>query len=151
MATAFISGQRSKDPVTQVGACIVNSDKRIVGMGYNGMPNNCSDDAFPWGKGETTDTNKKLFVCHAELNAIVNKIQADIRGCEIYVTRFPCNECTKLIVQSGLKKVTYYSDKGFIEPVEQASKRMLEANNVELKKYEPSGVCLKIGPEEFKL
>lgn len=108
MALAFLSAQRSKDPKTKVGACIVNKDKRIVGMGYNGMPNNCKDEDFPWGKGQTADDNKHLYVCHAELNAVVNKIQADIRGCQMYVTLFPCNECAKIIIQSGIEEVIYY-------------------------------------------
>ncbi|XP_076071795.1 deoxycytidylate deaminase-like [Mytilus galloprovincialis] len=108
MALAFLSAQRSKDPKTKVGACIVNKDQRIVGMGYNGMPNNCKDEDFPWGKGQTAEDNKHLYVCHAELNAVVNKIQADIRGCRMYVTLFPCNECAKIIIQSGIKKVIYY-------------------------------------------
>ncbi|XP_071125335.1 deoxycytidylate deaminase-like [Mytilus edulis] len=101
MALAFLSAQRSKDPKTQVGACIVNKDNRIVGMGYNGMPNDCKDEDFPWD-------NKHLYVCHAELNAVVNKIQADVKGCRMFVTLFPCNECAKIIIQSGIEEVIYY-------------------------------------------
>ncbi|CAG2242041.1 comEB [Mytilus edulis] len=108
MALCFVSAQRSKDPNTQVGACIVNQDKRIVGMGYNGMPDGCSDTKFPWTMGDTAETDKHLYVCHAELNAIANKIQADIRNCTLFVTRFPCHECAKLIVQSGIKEVNFY-------------------------------------------
>ncbi|XP_052078730.1 deoxycytidylate deaminase-like [Mytilus californianus] len=160
MALAFLSAQRSKDPKTQVGACIVNEDKRIVGMGYNGMPNNCKDEEFPWGKGQTAEDNKHLYVCHAELNAVVNKIQSDIRGCSMYVTLFPCNECAKIIVQSRLKKVIYYKmpeipkDKTKAQEkdeIRKAVEKMFEHGNIELKKYEidrERNTVFKIGPED---
>ena len=99
MSVAFLSSMRSKDPNTQVGACIVNSEKRIVGIGYNGFPRGCSDDALPWArhseKGNELDT-KYPYVCHAEVNAILNKNSADVQGCSIYVGLFPCNECAKM-------------------------------------------------------
>ncbi|CAC5413845.1 comEB [Mytilus coruscus] len=150
MALAFLSAQRSKDPETQVGACIVNNDKRIVGMGYNGMPNNCKDDDFPWGKGQTAQDNKHLYVCHSELNAVVNKIQADVRGCRMYVTLFPCNECAKLIVQSGLEEVIYYKMQDPPkEEIVKATKKMFEYGNIMLTKYEPKrGTEFKIGTED---
>ena len=100
MSVAFLSSMRSKDPSTQVGACIVNSEKRIVGIGYNGFPKNCSDDELPWTResesGSELDT-KYPYVCHAELNAILNKNSADVQGCSIYVGLFPCNECAKMV------------------------------------------------------
>ncbi|VDI84173.1 dCMP deaminase [Mytilus galloprovincialis] len=109
MALAFLSAQRSKDPKTQVGACIVNKDNRIVGMGYNDMPNYSKDEDFPWEEAQTAEGNKHLYVCHAELNAVVNKIQADVGECRMFVTLFPCNECAKIIIQSGIKEVIYYN------------------------------------------
>jgi len=99
MAIAFLSSMRSKDPNTQVGSCIVNQDKRIVGIGYNGFPMGCSDDELPWAReAEDPLQTKYPFVCHAEMNAILNKNSADVKGCTIYTALFPCNECTKLII-----------------------------------------------------
>ena len=99
MAVAFLTAMRSKDPQTQVGACIVNQDKRIVGVGYNGFPKGCSDDALPWAReAEDPFDTKYPYVCHAEQNAILNKNSADVKGCTIYTAMFPCNECTKMIV-----------------------------------------------------
>ncbi|XP_062851457.1 deoxycytidylate deaminase-like [Trichomycterus rosablanca] len=127
MAVACLSAQRSKDPEMQesVGACIVNEYKRIVGTGYNGMPDNCHDNFLSWAGREEKD-NKHLYVCHAELNAIVNKISADVRGCTMFVTRFPCNECTKLLIQSGIKHVIYLAEK---KP-EPASRKMMDLAKV---------------------
>uniref|UniRef100_A0AAY4AA86 Deoxycytidylate deaminase n=1 Tax=Denticeps clupeoides TaxID=299321 RepID=A0AAY4AA86_9TELE len=102
MAVAFLSAQRSKDPSSQVGACIVNLENKIVGIGYNGMPNGCSDDLLPWNRSAEDKLNTKYpYVCHAELNAIMNKNSADVKGCTMYVALFPCNECAKLIIQAG--------------------------------------------------
>ncbi|XP_067578060.1 deoxycytidylate deaminase isoform X2 [Pseudorca crassidens] len=102
MAVAFLSAQRSKDPNSQVGACIVNAENKIVGIGYNGMPNGCSDDLLPWRRtAESILDTKYPYVCHAELNAIMNKNSADVKGCTMYVALFPCNECAKLIIQAG--------------------------------------------------
>ncbi|XP_034080409.1 deoxycytidylate deaminase isoform X5 [Gymnodraco acuticeps] len=106
MAVAFLSAQRSKDPSSQVGACIVNQENKIVGIGYNGMPNGCDDDLLPWSRSADDRLNTKYpyginKVCHAELNAIMNKNSADVKGCSMYVALFPCNECAKLIIQSG--------------------------------------------------
>ena len=106
MKVADLSGERSKDPNRQVGACIVNEDNRIVGIGYNGMPNGCNDDKFSWTKGGKGLDNKNLYVCHAEVNAILNSNNTT-RGCSLYSTKFPCNECAKVIIQSGIKKVFY--------------------------------------------
>ncbi|XP_071125338.1 deoxycytidylate deaminase-like [Mytilus edulis] len=151
MALCFVSAQRSKDPITQVGACIVNQDKRIVGMGYNGMPDGCSDNEFPWTKGDTADTDKHLYVCHAELNAIANKIQADIRNCKLFVTRFPCNECAKLIVQSGITEVVYYASKttDLTSTKEQATSKMFKQAKIDAIKYEGNRkIEFKIGEED---
>uniref|UniRef100_A0A3B3TSI0 dCMP deaminase n=1 Tax=Poecilia latipinna TaxID=48699 RepID=A0A3B3TSI0_9TELE len=102
MAVAFLSAQRSKDPSSQVGACIVNQENKIVGIGYNGMPNGCDDDLLPWSRSADDRLNTKYpYVCHAELNAIMNKNSADVKGCTMYVALFPCNECAKLIIQAG--------------------------------------------------
>ena len=110
MGVAKLSSQRSKDPNTQVGACLVNQAKKIVGIGYNGLPWGCSDDEFPWSsKGEFGDT-KYPYVVHAEANAILNAT-TPLEGCTIYVTLFPCHECMKLIIQAGIKEIVYESDK----------------------------------------
>ncbi|MBN2092338.1 dCMP deaminase family protein, partial [candidate division KSB1 bacterium] len=111
MGVALLSAQRSKDPNTQVGACIVNQQKKIVGVGYNGFPMGCSDDEFPWEReGDFLDT-KYPYVSHAELNAILNSVGRDLSGCSLYVALFPCNECAKAIIQSGIREVVYLSDK----------------------------------------
>jgi len=136
MSVALLSANRSKDPCTQVGACIVNQDKKIVGIGYNGFPSGISDDALPWGKSsENPLENKYLYVCHSELNAILNSTQ-NLKDCIVYVTLFPCNECTKLIIQSGIKKVIYASDKYSDTDSVKASKKMLELAKVEIKQYQ---------------
>ena len=110
MGVAMIAAQRSKDPNTQVGACIVNEDNIIVGIGYNGMPRGCSDDEIPWEReGNTLDT-KYPYVCHAELNAILNS-SISLKNCTLYVTLFPCQECAKAIIQSGIKRIVYYENK----------------------------------------
>ncbi|KAL1116923.1 hypothetical protein AAG570_005392 [Ranatra chinensis] len=131
MATAFLAAMRSKDPRSQVGACIVNRENKILGIGYNGMPLGCSDDEFPWGKCRDNEYNDKLsYVCHAEMNAILNKNNTDLTNCTIYVALFPCNECAKLIIQSGLREVVYASDKYSYKPKICAAKRMFDAVGV---------------------
>ena len=136
MGVALLSAKRSKDPGTQVGACIVSDKNKIVGAGYNGLPMGCDDDVFPWGKqGEFLDT-KYPYVCHAELNAILNNIGMDLRGCKIYTALFPCNECSKAIIQSGIKEVVYLSDKYAGNDQFVASKRMLDAAGVVCRKVE---------------
>ncbi|GJQ75195.1 hypothetical protein Trydic_g9797 [Trypoxylus dichotomus] len=145
MATAFLAAKRSKDPVTQVGACIVDEEKRIVGIGYNGMPRGCNDDAFPWGKDVNNPLGSKyLYVCHAEANAILNKNSADLKNCTLYVALFPCNECAKFIIQSGIKKVVYVSDKYALKDFTKASKRMFEAAGIETKQYVPKRKRIEI-------
>jgi len=134
MGVALLSAQRSKDPNTQVGACIVNDKNKIVGAGYNGLPIGCSDDEFSWSKqGEFLDT-KYPFVCHAELNAILNNIGMDLKGCTIYTALFPCNECTKAIIQSGISTVVYLSDKYEKSESARASKLMLEKAGIAYRK-----------------
>ncbi|XP_065177266.1 deoxycytidylate deaminase-like [Sycon ciliatum] len=138
MAVAFLSAQRSKDPNSQVGACIVNSENKIVGIGYNGMPNGCSDDELPWSRtAEDKLDTKYPYVCHAEMNAIMNKNSADVKGCTIYVALFPCNECAKLIIQSGIQHVIYMSDKYFDRPEFIASRRLLTMAGIECSKFVP--------------
>ena len=125
MGISLLSALRSKDPNTQVGACIVNNKKRIVGVGYNGFPIGCSDDDLSWAReGDFLDT-KYPYVCHAELNAVLNRNTEDLEGCTIYVDLFPCNECAKVIIQSGIKEVVYLSDKHARTDSVIASKRML--------------------------
>lgn len=125
MGVALLASQRSKDPSTQVGACIVNDDNRIMSVGYNGFPRGCSDDEFPWEReGETTHT-KYPYVCHAELNAILNAGGNSLKGCRIYVALFPCNECAKAIIQCGIKEVVYISDKYKDTDNVKASKKCL--------------------------
>uniref|UniRef100_T1K491 Probable deoxycytidylate deaminase n=1 Tax=Tetranychus urticae TaxID=32264 RepID=T1K491_TETUR len=138
MGTAYIASLRSKDPNTQVGACIVNKDNRIVGVGYNGMPNGCSDDKLPWTKnGHSKLDNKHLYVCHAEMNAITNKNSADVRDCTLFTTLFPCNECAKLIIQFGIKEVVYFQPKNTDKPEYKASKKMLDMANIHLREFVP--------------
>ncbi|MFV0606546.1 MAG: deoxycytidylate deaminase [Niabella sp.] len=130
MGVALLSGKRSKDPSTQVGACIVNGQNKIVGVGYNGLPIGCSDDEFPWVReGEPLQT-KYPYVCHAELNAILN-CTANLQGCKIYVALFPCNECTKAIIQSGIKEVVYLSDKYAKLDSFVAAKKMMDSAGVQ--------------------
>lgn len=141
MAVAFLAAQRSKDPSTQVGACIVNNEHKVVGVGYNGFPQGCSDDEFPWNRDEYVDSpleTKYLFVCHAEANAIANKNCSDVKGCTIYVALFPCNECAKGIIQSGIRKVIYMSDKYGQTPAVLAAKKMFQAARVTYEQFEPS-------------
>lgn len=139
MAIAFLSAQRSKDPKTQVGACIVNEEKKIVGIGYNGMPNGCDDDLMPWGRESDDELNNKyLYVCHAELNAILNKNSADVKNCSVYVALFPCNECAKVIIQSGIKEVIYYSIKNMSDPSNVAARRMFDLAGVKYRQFQPS-------------
>lgn len=138
MGIAILSAHRSKDPNSQVGACIVNPQNKIVGIGYNGFPLGCSDDELPWDReGESFYDTKYPYVCHAELNAILNKNAADLRGCTLYVTLFPCCECTKLIIQSGIGRVVYLSDKYADTDSCRAARRMLDMAGVEYCPFTP--------------
>lgn len=131
MGLAHLSALRSKDPSTQVGACIVDENKKVVSIGYNGLPIGCSDDEFPWGREGGMLESKYAFVVHAELNAILNSPRS-LHGCTLYVSLFPCNECAKAIIQSGIRKVIYECDKYAKEDNVIASKKMLRAAGVEL-------------------
>ncbi len=137
MAVALLSAQRSKDPSTQVGACVANEQNKIVGVGYNGFPLGLSDDDLPWARqGDFLDT-KYPYVCHAELNAVLNSISRDLTGCRIYVGLFPCNECTKVIIQSGIKEIIYLSDKYKDTDTVRASKIMLDKSpNISYRRLE---------------
>lgn len=135
MGVALLSAMRSKDPNTQVGACIVSGDNKILSMGYNGFPAGCSDDDFPWAReGEPLDC-KYLYSTHSELNAILNYRGGSLEGAKLYVSLFPCNECAKAIIQSGIKTVVYASDKYGDTPSVLASKRMFDSAGVAYKEY----------------
>ena len=138
MGIALLSAQRSKDPGTQVGACIVGADKKILSVGYNGMPMGCNDDEMPWEREGAPLQTKYMYVCHAELNAILNHASGtgSLKGARIYTTLFPCNECAKAIIQSGIKEVVYISDKYRDTDSVRASKRMFDAAGVKYKKLE---------------
>lgn len=139
MGVAHLSGMRSKDPSTQVGACIVSRENKILSMGYNGFPNGCSDEDFPWAReGEELDT-KYPFVTHSELNAILNYRGGSLEGTKLYVSLFPCNECAKAIIQAGIKTVVYDSDKYKGTISNRAAKRMFDAAGVEYIAYHRSG------------
>lgn len=138
MGIALLSAQRSKDPLTQVGACIVNNDKVIVGTGYNGFPKWCSDEEFPWDKNpDNAVENKHSYVVHAEVNAILNA-NASTKDTTMYLWLFPCNECAKVIIQSGIKKIIYCSDAKIGRHDNIASKRMLDAAGVRYEKFSSS-------------
>jgi len=150
MGIAMLAARRSKDPNTQVGACIVSSDNIIISTGYNGMPKGCSDDEFPWEREGRQDMTKYPYVVHAELNAILNANGRDLRGSRIYVALFPCNECAKAIIQSGVKEVLYLSDKYKDTMLNLASKKMLDAAGVKYTKLTTSlqSITLDFIPEE---
>jgi len=139
MGVAQLSGMRSKDPNTQVGACIVSDKNKILSMGYNGFPCGCSDEDFPWAReGETLDT-KYVYVTHAELNAILNYRGGSLEGTKLYVSLFPCNECAKAIIQAGIKTVVYDCDKYEGTPTNRAAKKMFQAAGVTCIPYSRTG------------
>lgn len=139
MGVAILSGMRSKDPNTQVGACIVSADNKILSMGYNGLPRGCSDDEFPWSREGDPLNNKYIYTAHSELNAILNYRGGSLEGAKMYVSLFPCNECAKAIIQAGIKEVVYALDKYADTPSVVASKRMFHAAGVKYTKYESTG------------
>ncbi len=144
MGIALLSAQRSKDDSTQVGACIVSEDNKILSVGYNGMPTGCSDDEMPWEReGGVLDT-KYAFVCHAELNAILNYAGGSLKGAKVYSTLFPCNECAKAIIQSGIRTVIYLSDKYADTEAVIASKRMFDMAGVRYLPYRLSGKTIAL-------
>lgn len=151
MGIAILSSYRSKDPSTQVGACIVSSENKIMSVGYNGLPIGCSDDEFPWERQGDDFETKYPYVCHAELNAILNNAGAKLFECKIYVALFPCNECAKAIIQSGIREVIYISDKYSDSVAVRASKRMFDASGVKYTKLEMSRKQIVIDFSEDKI
>lgn len=139
MGVAMLSGMRSKDPSTQVGACIVSADNKILSMGYNGFPKGCSDDVFPWDREGEPLENKYFYSTHSELNAILNYRGGSLEGSKLYVSLFPCNECAKAIIQCGIKTIIYDCDKYAETPAVIASKRMLDAAGVRYYQYNRTG------------
>ena len=150
MGVAKLAARRSKDPSTQVGACIVSPENIIISTGYNGMPKGCSDDEFPWDR--TGAETKYPYVVHAELNAILNANGRDLRDSRVYVALFPCNECAKAIIQSGVKEVVYLSDKYAGTAENLASKRMLDAAGVKYSRLRAAtkSITIDLVPEEEK-
>lgn len=136
MGIAALSAMRSKDPNTKVGACIVDENHKVVSIGYNGMPIGCDESKLSWNKGEGLDS-KYLYVCHAEFNAILNTRNGSaLKGCTLYVTLFPCNECTKAIIQTGIKEIVYSCNKYKDEINTQASLKMLQLAGVKIREYQ---------------
>ena len=139
MGVAKLAALRSKDPNSQVGSCIVSQDNKILSIGYNGFPRGCSDDDFPWARvGEILDT-KYVYVTHSELNAILNYRGGSLEGSKLYVSLFPCNECSKAIIQSGIREIIYADDKYADTASVIASKKMLDAAGVHYRRYLSSG------------
>lgn len=146
MAVALLSGQRSKDPNTQVGACIVDPRRRIVAVGYAGFPRGASDDELPWAREGAPLETKYPFVCHAELNAILNRNSADLAGCTLYTTLFPCNECAKAIIQSGITEIVFLSDKYRDSDAGVAARTLFRLAGVTTRRFaEPLSVVLEGG------
>ena len=144
MGIARLSAMRSKDPNTQVGACIVSQDNKILSMGYNGFPKGCDDDEFPWNRDGDLYDSKYAYVTHSELNAILNYRGGSLEGAKIYVTLFPCNECAKAIIQSGIRTVIYECDKYADTAGVIASKRMMDAAGVRYYHYQHTGRNVEI-------
>ncbi|OVA09535.1 CMP/dCMP deaminase [Macleaya cordata] len=152
MALAFLSAKRSKDPNRQVGACLVSHDGIILGIGYNGFPRGCSDDKLPWAKKSKTGNpleTKYPYVCHAEVNAILNTNHASAAGQKLYVTMFPCNECAKIIIQSGVSEVIYFVEKNFNnDTVYTASQKLLNMAGVKVRRHQPQMAQILLKFEE---
>ena len=145
MGVAYLAGMRSKDPSSQVGACIVSEDNKILSIGYNGFPRGCSDDDYPWNRdGDDPLNNKYFYVAHSELNAILNYRGGSLEGAKIYVSLFPCNECAKAIIQAGIKTVIYDCDKYAGTPSVIASKRMFDSAGVRYYPYARAGRTVEI-------
>lgn len=142
---ALLSAHRSKDPNTSVGACIVSQDNKILSVGYNGMPHGCSDDEFPWERSGDDLETKYLYVCHAELNALLNYTGTDLKGSKVYTTLFPCNECTKALIQSGVKEVIYMEDKYSKTSSTIAAKKMMDASGIVYRQYDLSQKNISLG------
>lgn len=144
MGIALLSGERSKDPNSQVGACIVSQDNKILSIGYNGFPTGCSDDEIPWDREGDFANTKYPYVCHSELNAILNYTGSTLKQSRIYVTLFPCNECAKAIIQSGIKEVIYMCDKYKDTDSVKVSKKMFDMAGVKYTQYKSKGVKLEL-------
>ncbi len=144
MGVAMLSAQRSKDPNTQVGACIVSQDNKILSLGYNGAPNGYNDEHMPWDREGDFINTKYAYVCHAELNAILNNKGSVLEGSRIYVDLFPCNECAKAIIQSGIKEIIYRSDKYNGTDANIVAKKMLDYCGVKYRQYEEKGIEIKL-------
>ncbi|MCI5144907.1 MAG: cytidine deaminase [Candidatus Electrothrix sp. AR3] len=144
MAVALLSGFRSKDPSTQVGACVASSSNKIIGVGYNGFPWGCSDDDLPWSREGQYLNTKYPYVCHAELNAVLNSTTRNLSDCRIYVALFPCNECGKVIIQSGIQEIIYLSDKYKDTAAVQAAKIMFDKSGIPYRQFVPErdSVCI---------
>jgi len=145
MGIALLSAERSKDPNTSVGACIVSQDNKILSVGYNGMPRGCSDDEYPWCREASSDLDAKyLYVCHAELNAILNYTGTNMEHARIYTTLFPCNECTKALIQVGISEVIYLSDKYSEQSSVIAAKRMMKSAGITYIQYQAAGKSIPL-------
>ncbi len=146
MGIAKLSALRSKDPNTQVGACIVGNDNRILSIGYNGTPNGFHDTLFPWDREGSPLETKYLYVCHAEMNAVLNYRgnRKELENAKIYVDLFPCNECAKIIIQSGIKEVVYLCDKYANTDSVIASKKLFDSCGVVYRKIEETGKEIKL-------
>eukprot|EP01147_Barroeca_monosierra_P005596 gene5596-8942_t len=139
MAMAVLASKRSKDPRTQVGCVIVDGKGVIVSVGYNGFPTGCPDTELPWAKeAESVLDTKFPYVCHAEMNAILNTNDQSVEGCTAYSTLFPCNECAKMIIQAGIRKVVYLCNKSSGKPSAIASQKMFDMAGVEYTKFDYS-------------
>ena len=144
MGIAYLSGMRSKDPNTQVGACIVSRENKILSVGYNGFPKGCDDDEFPWKRDGDIYDSKYAYVTHSELNAILNYRGGSLEGTKLYVTLFPCNECAKAIIQAGIIELVYADDKYQGTPANLASRRMLKAAGVRMTPYEKGNRTIRL-------
>lgn len=145
MGVCKLASMRSKDPNTQVGATIVDSSNHIISIGYNGFPVGCSDDEFPWDReGDSDYDTKYAYVCHAELNAILNAKSADLKGDKVFVTLFPCENCTKALIQKGISEIIYDDDKYHDTAGAMASRKMFDAAGIIYRKYNRSGKTLSI-------
>ncbi len=144
MGMAVLSALRSKDPNTKVGAVIVSPDNKVISIGYNGMPRQLDEDQLSWNKGEGLDS-KYLYVCHAEFNAILNtQVGGTLKGATLYVTLFPCNECTKAVIQTGIKEVVYLDNKYENTTGVQASKKMLDLAGIKVRKFDGANIDISI-------
>ena len=144
MGMAVLSSLRSKDPSTKVGAVIVSPDNKVISIGYNGMPRLVDEDKLSWNKGEGLDS-KYLYVCHAEFNAILNtQVGGTLKGATLYVTLFPCNECAKAVIQTGIKEIVYLNDKYADQLIFQASRKMLELAGVKIRQFDGQTVDIQV-------